>query len=177
MWEVIASLRMQSRTEKTSTRDLVLSDQYESPLEGRQFSACGNDVSTQNYRDGILLCNAVSFKISVIHQVGLTGTETVQAKLQFEREAAAVGIHVKEYCTDNGIKNSEEFPTELILKGKAIYHSDVGGHHHNGVAENAIKNVVRTSLTMMIHGALRWPEHNENDLWPLALSHVVHLHN
>ena len=93
-------------------------------------------MSTQKYRGGTLLCNAASGKISVIHQVGLTGTEIVQAKLQFEREAAAVGIHVKEYLTDNGIYNSREFATELISKGQAIHHSGVGGHHHNGVAEN-----------------------------------------
>jgi hypothetical protein len=30
---------------------------------------------------------------------------------------------------------------------------------------------------MMIYLALRWPEHNERDMWPLALSHAVHLHN
>jgi hypothetical protein len=30
---------------------------------------------------------------------------------------------------------------------------------------------------MMIFAALRWPEHNDRDLWPLALSHAVHLHN
>ena len=66
--------------------------------------------------------------------------------------------------------------TELISKGQAIHHSGISGHRHNGVAENATKNVVRTSRTMMIHAALRWPEHNKKDLWPLALSHAVHLH-
>ena len=30
---------------------------------------------------------------------------------------------------------------------------------------------------MMIYAALRWPEHNKRDLWPLALTHAVHLHN
>ena len=80
---------------KLQPGDLVFSDQYEYPLEGCQFSARGNDASTQNYCSGTLFCNAASGKISVVHQVGLTGTETVQAKFQFEREAAKVGIHVK----------------------------------------------------------------------------------
>ena len=65
---------------------------------------------------------------------------------------------------------------KLISKGQAIHHSGVSVHHHNGVAESAIKNVVRTSRTMMIHASLRWPEHNKMDLWPLALSHYVHIH-
>ena len=80
---------------KLQPGDLVFSDQYESPLKVCQFSARGNDVSTQKYCLGTLLYDAASGKISVVHQVGLTGTETVQAKFQFEREAAKVGIHVK----------------------------------------------------------------------------------
>ena len=112
-----------------------------------------------------------------MHQVGLTGVETVQAKLRFEREAASVGVGVRWYCTDNGVYTSKEFATELVSKGQGIRHSGVGGHHHNGVAENAIKHTVRTARTMMIYAVLRWPEHNNRDLWPLALSHAVHLHN
>jgi hypothetical protein len=45
------------------------------------------------------------------------------------------------------------------------------------VAENAIKNVQRKARTMMIHAALRWPDQNEKDLWPLALEHAVYMHN
>ena len=30
---------------------------------------------------------------------------------------------------------------------------------------------------MMLHAALRWPGYAERDLWPMALSHAVHLHN
>jgi hypothetical protein len=162
---------------KLDPGDLVFSDQYESPLLGRQFSARGNSLTTQKFRGGTIFCDAASGKLTVIHQVGLTGTETVQAKLRFEREAAGVGVQVRDYCTDNGIYTSKEFATELSSKGQGIKHSGVGGHHHNGVAENAIKNTVRTARTMMIYAALRWPEHNERDLWPLALSHAVHLHN
>jgi hypothetical protein len=162
---------------KLEPGDLVFSDQYESRLEGRQFTARGHSLSSQKYRGGTLFCDAASGKVSVIHQVGLTGTETVQAKLQFEREAASVGVSVLDYCTDNGIYTSKEFSSELLVKGQGIKHSGVGGHHQNGVAENCIKTTVRTARTMMIHSALRWPEHNERDLWPLAFSHAAHLHN
>jgi hypothetical protein len=162
---------------KLEPGDLVFSDQYESPLLGRQFSARGNDLTTQKYCGGTIFCDAASAKLTVVHQVGLTGTETVQAKLKFEREAAAAGVQIRAYCTDNGIYTSKEFAAELASKGQGIKHSGVGGHHHNGVAENAIKNTVRTARTMMIYSSLRWPEHSHRDLWPLALSHAVHLHN
>ena len=29
----------------------------------------------------------------------------------------------------------------------------------------------------MVHAALRWPDQNERNLWPLALDHAVYLHN
>jgi hypothetical protein len=102
--------------------------------------------------------------VSIIHQVGLTGTEMVQAKLKFKREAASVCVFVKDYCTNNCVYTSKEFENELLSKGQGIKHSGVGGHHHNAVAENSIKTTVRTASTMMIHSALCWPEHNEWDL-------------
>ena len=73
--------------------------------------------------------------------------------------------------------DDKDYMKELVKDGQTIKHSSVGGHHHNGVAENAIKNVVRKARTMMIHAALRWPECSEKSLWPMALSHAVHLHN
>jgi hypothetical protein len=143
------------KMDKLEPGDLVFSDQYESRLEGRQFTSRGHSLSSQKFRGGTLFCDAASGKISVIHQVGLTGTETVQAKLQFEKEAASVGVGVRDYCTDNGVYTSKEFnAAELSAKGQGIKHSGVGGHHHNAVAENSIKTTVRTARTMMIHSAL-----------------------
>ena len=55
--------------------------------------------------------------------------------------------------------------------------SGVGAHHHNGVAENAIKNISKKSRVYMVHAALRWPEKFDKSLWPLAMSHAVHMHN
>jgi hypothetical protein len=53
----------------------------------------------------------------------------------------------------------KEFGSGLTSKGQGIKHSGVGGHHHNGVAENAIKNTVRTGQTIMIYATLGWPKH------------------
>ena len=75
------------------------------------------------------------------------------------------------------IYTAKDFTQHLADKNQSITFSGVGGHHHNGVAENAIKNVVRSARTMMIHAALRWPEKMEKELWPLALQHSVYLLN
>ena len=115
--------------------------------------------------------------MSVHHQVSLNAMETIEAKMAFERQAFTTGIQVKAYHTDNGIYTSKDFTAELYKSGQSITHSGVGGHHHNGVAENAIKIVTRMARTMMIHCALRWPEVAEKELWPLALSYAVHIYN
>ena len=153
--------------------DLVFSDQYESSCPGRVFGRRGASISTQQYCGGTLFYDAASGKIRVVHQVSLNAHETVAAKLTFEKEALQVGVSVKNYQTDNGVYTSQEFLKELTDSDQGIKHSGVGGHHHNGAAENAIKNVQRRARTMMVHAALRWPDQNERDLWPLALEHEV----
>ena len=53
----------------------------------------------------------------------------------------------------------------------------MGGHYHNGVADNAIKNVVRIYRTMMNHTELRWRDASEKRLWTMDMAHAVHLYN
>ena len=62
-------------------------------------------------------------------------------------------------------------------KVQGIKHSEVGGHHHNGVSNNAINNLVRVARTMMIHTALRWTNITEKSLCTMDMYHSVHLHN
>ena len=81
--------------------------------------------------------------------------ETIESKLLFEREALSTGVYIQSYCTDNGIYTSKEFLKELGTKNQGIKLSGVGGHHQNDVTENAIKHIVRSARTMMIHAALR----------------------
>ena len=122
--------------------DLIFYDQYEARVEGRLFSARGYSSTSRKYCGGTIFCDAASKRIFVVHQVGLTGQKTVQAKLHFERYAAGVGVFIQNYCTDNGVYTSNQSALELQDKGQGIKHSGVGAHHHNGVAENAIKNSV-----------------------------------
>ena len=81
------------------------------------------------------------------------------------------------YSSDNGIYISKEFTKEFFGKGQGIRRSGVGGHHHNGCAENEIKTTVRLERTMMIHAELNWPKMRAGNLWPYALNQAAHLHN
>jgi hypothetical protein len=166
-----------TKAEKLEPGDLIFSDQYESRIGGKIFNTCGRGTSSNEYTGGTLFCDAATGRIFVKHQVSLNAHETIESKQQFERDALAAGVIVKGYNTDNGIYTAAEFQAELSRLEQSIWYSGVGGHHHNGVAENAIKNTVRSACTLMIHAALRWPEQSAKELWPLALNHAVWLHN
>ena len=129
------------KTDKLEPGDLIFSDQYVSKRPGHVFGRRGASISTQQYCGGTLFYDAASSKIKLVHQVSLNAHETVAAKLKFEKEAYQVGVTVKDYQTDNGVYTSQEFLKELLAKDQGLKHSGVGGHHHTGAAENAIKNV------------------------------------
>lgn len=81
------------------------------------------------------------------------------------------------YHTDNGVFKSKQFMEALGVDKQKITFCGVDAHFQNGVAENSVKMVVQKARTMMLHAALRWPGYSEQELWPMALSHAVHLHN
>lgn len=157
--------------------ELVFSYQYESLLPGKVFTYKGDTLRSETYKGGTIFCDCASGFIILYNQVSFTEDETVISKVKFEKESLGRGIIIQNYRTDNGVYTSREFLEYLFNSGKTITHSGVGGHHQNGVAENAIKNMVRLSRAMMIYNYLRWPKFVDKSLWPLELQHAVYLHN
>jgi hypothetical protein len=154
----------------------IFVDQYESRSPGRTFASKGAS-SSLHYVGGTLFYDAASGYISVHHQHGFTSAETIQSKIKFEQEAKQAGVAINEYHTDNGVFTAQSFMQEIADKGQGIRFSGVSAHHQNGAAENGIKVVVRNARTMMLHVALRWPGYADQDLWPMAMCHAVHLWN
>ena len=108
----------------------------------------------------------------------INATETVKAKLTFEREAQSQGVVIKGYHTDNGIFNSSEFMEELLKKQQKIRFSGAGSSHQNGAAECAIKTVVTMERTMLMQAALRCTEDTlSNDIWPMATYYDICVYN
>ena len=163
--------------DKLDPGSLVFTDQFESRLPCRVFTSRGSQVSSQKYKGGTLFCDAASSKVSIYMQSSFTVEETIQSKLKYEKECQAEGVVVSSYSSDNGVYAAKDYMSELLEKGQGIRRSGVGGHHHNGKAENAIRTVTRLARSMMIHAALRWPAQADKDLWPLALQHAAHLYN
>ena len=73
--------------------------------------------------------------MSIKHQVAIHGTETVKAKLTFEREDKSQGVRINEYHTD--IFNTSKFMEELLKKRQKSRFSAVGASHQNGAGSRA----------------------------------------
>jgi hypothetical protein len=162
--------------DQTKPGQRIFVDQYESRVPGRTYASRGGSSSLK-FVGGTLFYDAASGFISVQHQHSFTAAETVQSKMRFEQEALQAGVAVDCYHTDNGVFKAREFLQELSEKGQVIRYGGVSAHFQNGAAENGIKLVVRNARTMMLHVALRWPGYAEQELWPMAMSHAVHLWN
>ena len=85
------------------------------------------------------------------HQVNINATETVKAKLTFEREDQSQGVAIKGYHTDNGIFYDSEVMKELLKNQKNIRFSDSGASHQNVEEERATKTVVTMERIMLMH--------------------------
>ena len=163
--------------EKTIPGALIFSDQFVSSEPGKHYNLRGQQLGNTGYRGGTVFYDAASSFISIHHQVGFTSSETLKSMLTFEREAAQVGITIEGYNTDNGVYTSKEIMGKMMDDKQTLRLSGVGAHHQNGPAENSIKNITRRAQIAMFHAALRWPEKYDKRLWPLAMSHAVHIHN
>ena len=70
--------------------------------------------------------------MSIKHQVDINATETVKAKLTFEREDKSQGVMIHVYHTDNEIFNTSKFTEELFKKQQKLRFSGAGASHQNG---------------------------------------------
>ena len=131
---------------------------YSSRAPGRLYHTKGKSDQYDMFSGGCVFIDHASGYLSIKHQVTINSTETVKAKITFEREAQSQGVLIKGYHTDNWILNSSEFVEELLKKQQKIIFSGAGASHQNGAAEHAIKTVVDMARTMLMHAALRCPE-------------------
>ena len=155
----------------------IFSDQSHSAVPGRRFHTAGREAPHDKFCGTTLFVDAASNYIYAVHQVTLNASDTINAKVEFERHCRDMGVEVDSYHTDNGVYKSQAFTEEIARNSQSIRFSGVGAHFQNGVAEGAIRIVVTKARTMILHAEIMWPEAKDPSLWPMALSHAVHLYN
>jgi hypothetical protein len=137
---------------------MVSTDQYVSSVPGRLPHTYGKEKVHEQYVGGTIFVDEASGYMYIQNQVSLGASETIRAKHTFEREASRYGIPILGYRADNGVYKSKEFNEDLNEMKQTIQFCGVGAHHHNGIAERAIRTVTTCARTMMIHAIL----HNHN---------------
>ena len=127
---------------------------------------------------GCVFIYHISGYVSIKHQVAINSTETVKARLTFDREAQIQAVVINGCHTYNGICNVSYFMEELLKKQQKISFSGDGASHQNGEAERAIKTVFTMAITMLMHTDLRCPEDIlSTDHWPVAMDYAVWVYN
>ena len=156
---------------------LVSTDQYVSSVPGRLPHTFGKEKSHEKYSGGTIFVDEASGLMYVQNQVSLGAAETIRAKHDFEREASRFGVSILGYRGDNGVYKSKAFTDDLERFKQTIQFCGVGGHHHNGITERAIRTVSTCARTMMIHAIIHNHKEVTTDLWPFAVDYAVYLWN
>ena len=87
--------------------------------------------------------------MSIKHQVAINATETVKAKIIFEREDKSQGVTINLYDTD--IFNTSKLMEELLKKQQKLRFSGAGASHQNGrAAERTINTVVNMASAILM---------------------------
>ena len=122
---------------------MLSADHYILWATGRLYhTQKGKSDPSDMYSGGCVLIEHASGYIRIKHQVAINATETVKAKITFEREDKSQGVMINVYNTDNLIFNNSKFMEELLKKQKKIRFSGARASHQNGAAERGIKTAV-----------------------------------
>ena len=142
-------------------------------IEGRTINS-----NTPGYVGGCIMVDNASGLIAVEFQRHLTTHETLAAIQNFERFCLDHGVVPMEFISDSGSAfTSKAFKEHLAECRQIIHFAGTGAHHHNAVAERAIRTVMSVARTMMLHAAIHWPDMADATLWPLAVNYAVHIIN
>ena len=145
---------------------------------GRLYHQKGKSDIPEIFPGGCVFIDHASGYVRIKHQLDINATETVKAKIAFEREDKIQGVVIKEYHTDNGILNASDFMEELLNNQKKIRFSGAGASHQNEAAERSIKTLVNMARIMFMDAALRFPEDTlYTYLWPLEMDYAVWVYN
>ena len=156
----------------------MFADHYISRDPGRLYHTKGKSDQSDMFSGGCVFIDHASGYVTIKHQVAINATETVNEKLNFEREAQSQGVAIKGYHTDNGIFNTSEFMEYLLKNQQKISFSGASTSHKNGSSERAIKTVVTMARTMLMNAAIICPGDTfSTDIWPMSIDYAVWVYN
>eukprot|EP00957_Ditylum_brightwellii_P169385 12892240-Ditylum_brightwellii.AAC.1 len=97
-----------------------------------------------------------------------TNEQTVAVNYAYERVMREYGHNMESYHGNSSRFDSEEFTTSCKGAQQIYSHSDVGGHHQTGIAENMNKHLTHSARTVLLHAKRKWPAVINIFLWTFA---------
>ena len=135
-------------------------------------------ANSPGYMGGCIMVDLASGLVHIEFQQHLNTHETLKGIEQFEIMCMDNGVVPTNYISDSGSAfTSKEFRKRLESYKQIITFVGTSAHHHNAVAERAIRTIMSIARTMMIHAATHWPEMADATLWPLAVNYAVYIFN
>ena len=138
------------------------------------YTKKGKSDKSEMFSGGYFFIDHASGYMSIKHQVSINYTETLKAKLTFEREDKNQGVMINVYHTD--IFNTSKFMEKLLKKQQKLRLSGAGASHKNGAGSRLLyqdsdqygKCHIDASLDDMsqeniIHWF--WPTEMDYDVW------------
>ena len=147
---------------------VVCVDQLTSPTAGLVAQMSGF-ITGKRYRHATVFVDHATDCGYVHIQKSTSAEETIEAKVAFEKWAAAHGVTIQNYHADNGIFASQEWRAHCASLRQGLTFAGVNAHHQNGKVERRIRELQELARTMLIHAQHRWPQAINAHLWPYAL--------
>ena len=84
------------------------------------------------FSGGCVFIDHASGYVSINNQVDIDATETVKAKLTFDREDQSQGVMINVFHTGNVILDTSKSMEDMLKKQQKIKFSGSGASHKNG---------------------------------------------
>ena len=168
------------RAEMLSPGQLVCVDHFVSSVKGRRLTPRSPSDESQLLCGGCIFVDAASGHIHSELQITLSSHDTIIAKGEYELLCRDHGVIPQSYLSDNGTSFTSAAFTQHLLQHHQVQRlAGVGAHQQNAVAERAIRTLISISRTMLIHGAMHWPDAlgDARNLWPFCTTYAAYIWN
>ncbi len=134
-------------------------------------------LTKKRYRCATVFVNHYSHLRFVHLQVDNSSAKTVAAKCAFESFAAKNCIKIQHYHCNNGQFSDNAFKQACHEQRQQLTFCGVNAHFQNGIAKQAIRDLLESARKQLRHARARWPQAVHFALWLYALRNAALLHN
>ena len=155
----------------------IFVDHFVSTTQGITLTSRGG-ANAPGFTGGCIIVDAASGFVTAECQKHLNTHETLEVIKKFEAMSLEHGVVPTSYMSDSSTAfTSQQFKEHLESYRQITTFAGTSAHHHNAVAERAIRTIMSIARTMMLGAATSWPDMADPALWPLAVDYAVHVFN